>query len=153
EIASIVFAGPVSPTWRATTRKDFEYEWPELYSGYAANLIKRRGNPLFSDWPNVPFIKAGYWSPKPGDIWRVGEKLTRPYHDRLFFAGEHTQMDFFGYMEGALRSGERAEETLMLRACGLLEETSRVARAAPVREGAASTRGVATLVEIGRAHV
>ena len=39
---------------------------------------------------------------------QVGEKLNKPFHDRLFFAGEHTQMDFFGYMEGALRSGERA---------------------------------------------
>ena len=31
-------------------------------------------------------------------------------------------MDFFGYMEGALRSGERAAETLMLHSCGLLEK-------------------------------
>ena len=31
-------------------------------------------------------------------------------------------MDFFGYMEGALRSGERAANTLMLKACGLLGE-------------------------------
>jgi monoamine oxidase len=146
-----VFAGPVSPTWRAPTRKDFEEELPKLYSGYTGNLIKREGNPLLSDWPNVPFIRAGYWSPKPKDIWKVGEKLTKPYHDRLFFAGEHTQMDFFGYMEGALRSGERAAETLMLHACGLREETApkpegpvRVARAAPAREIAALGREVAT---------
>jgi monoamine oxidase len=148
-----VFAGPVLPTWRAPTRKDFEEELPQLYSGYTDNLIKRKGNPLFSDWPNVPFIKAGYWSPKPKDIWKVGEKLTKPYHDRLFFAGEHTQMDFFRYMEGALRSGERAAETLMLHACGLREETAPkpeapvlVARTARIREAAASTREVATLV-------
>ena len=60
-------------------------------------------------------------------------------------------MDFFGYMEGALRSGERAAETLMLQACGLLEKTAPepaspvlVARAAPAREYAAFEREVAT---------
>jgi monoamine oxidase len=145
-----VFAGPVSPSGGAPKREDFERELPRLYPGYNDNLIKRRGNPLLSDWPHVPFIKAGYWSPRPKDIWKVGEKLTMPYHDRLFFAGEHTQMDFFGYMEGALRSGERAAETLMLQACGLLEKPApkpsgpvRVARAAPTRESAAFEREVA----------
>ena len=141
-----VFAGPVSAKGRAPTREDFKRDLPLLYPGYADNLNKRR-SPLLSDWPNVPFICTGYWSPKPKDIWKVGKKLTEPYHDRLFFAGEHTQMDFFGYMEGALRSGERAAETLMLQACGLREETAPkpetsvlVARAAPTREIAALGR-------------
>ena len=50
-------------------------------------------------------------------------------------------MDFFGYMEGALRSGERAAEQLMLQSCGLLKEPApappsppvRIASAAPLR--------------------
>ena len=99
----------------------------------------------------MPFIKTGYWSPKPKDIWKVGKKLTEPYRGQLFFAGEHTQMDFFGYMEGALRSGERAAETLMLQECGLLEKPAskpsvpvRVALAAPTGESAAFEREVAT---------
>jgi monoamine oxidase len=144
-----VFAGPVSGKRRAPTRDDFERNLPLLYPGYAENLNKRPP-PLLSDWPNVPFIKTGYWTPYPGEIFRVGEKLTRPYHDRLFFAGEHTQTDFFGYMEGALRSGERAAETLMLQACGLLEKPApkpsapvRVALAASTRESAAFEREVA----------
>jgi hypothetical protein len=69
-----VFAGPVSPAGSAPTRTDFAEELPHLYPGYDKNLIKRKGNPLLSDWPNVPFIKAGYWSPKPKDIWKVGKK-------------------------------------------------------------------------------
>ena len=60
-------------------------------------------------------------SPKINQLIDIGEKLSKPFHDRLFFAGEHTQMDFFGYMEGALRSGERAADTLMRKACGLPE--------------------------------
>ena len=54
-------------------------------------------------------------------------------------------------MEGALRSGERAAETLMLQECGLLEKPAskpsvpvRVALAAPTRESAAFEREVAT---------
>jgi monoamine oxidase len=141
-----VFAGPVSTSGRAPKREDFERELPRLYPGYNENLIKR----LLSDWPRVPFIKTGYWSPKPKDIWKVGKRLTEPYRGRLFFAGEHTQMDFFGYMEGALRSGERAAETLMLQECGLLEKPApkpsipvRVALASPTRESAAFAREVA----------
>ena len=146
-----VFAGPVSASRRAPTRKDFEDELPRLYPGYTGNLTKQRR--LFSDWPNVPFIKTGYWAPYPGEIFRVGEKLTQPYHDRLFFAGEHTQMDFFGYMEGALRSGERAAETLMLHSCGLLEKPApkssppRVAHATPTRENTAFEREVGIRLE------
>ena len=118
-----VFAGPVSTTRRAPTERDCETWLPRLYpgtpgnAGYASHLIKPA---LFSDWHNKPFIKAGYWSPLPGEIFKVSEKLTQPFHERLFFAGEHTQTDFFGYIEGALRSGERAADTLMLAACGLL---------------------------------
>jgi monoamine oxidase len=119
EIVLSVFAGPVS-AGRVPTEDDFNKELTRLYRGYAGNVTKRR----FTNWPKVPFIRTGYWAPYPGEIFRVGQKLTKPYHDRLFFAGEHTQMDFFGYMEGALRSGERAAETLMLSACGLLEKTA-----------------------------
>jgi monoamine oxidase len=124
-IVMSVFAGPTSASKRAPTRDDCENWLPRLYPdtpgnpGYAGNLLKPT---LFSDWPNKAFIKTGYWSPLPREIFKVSEKLTRPFHERLFFAGEHTQTDFFGYMEGALRSGERAADTLMLSACGLLEK-------------------------------
>jgi uncharacterized protein with NAD-binding domain and iron-sulfur cluster len=48
----------------------------------------------------------------------------------IFFAGEHTQMDHFGYMEGALRSGERAARQLMQHACGAPEMVAKVDRLA-----------------------
>ena len=136
-----VFAGPTSADNRVPTREDCEKWLSRLYpgtpgnSGYAGNLLTPT---LFSDWPNKAFIKTGYWSPLPGEIFKVSEKLTRPFHERLFFAGEHTQTDFFGNMEGALRSGERAADTLMLSACGLLEkDTAEPLRVAEVaRESA-----------------
>ncbi|MGH9890601.1 MAG: flavin monoamine oxidase family protein [bacterium] len=158
-----VFAGPILPGRNVPTPGDFEKELEVLYPGYTNNLTKL----LFSNWPHEPFIMTGYWAPKTGEIFKVGEFLSKPFHDRLFFAGEHTQMDFFGYMEGALRSGERAAQTLMLKKCGLLEELAPkplsrppqtpapkkssspplVARAMPTRETTASEREVGTRLE------
>ena len=152
-----VFAGPISASRRAPTQDQLHTELSDLYPGdYLNNLTKK---PHFSNWPNTPFIKTGYWAPIPGEIFKVGEKLSKPFHDRLFFAGEHTQMDFFGYMEGALRSGERAADTLMRKTCGLLDEPAPklagrseqtparkppaaqvVARATPTREATAFER-------------
>ena len=120
-----VFAGPVSAGRKAPTEADIDNGLRSLYPGtpghpgYASHLA---GKPLFADWPNKPFIKTGYWSPRPGDIFKVSQKLTQPFHQRLFFAGEHTDTGFFGYMEGALRSGERAARTLMLQACDLRDK-------------------------------
>ncbi|MGH7496144.1 MAG: flavin monoamine oxidase family protein [bacterium] len=123
-----VFAGPIIPipivaggaSRRTPNQDEFNKGLRLLYPGYTRNLNK----PLFSNWPNVPFIKTGYASPRKGQIFTIGQALTKPFHDRLFFAGEHTQMNFFGYMEGALLSGERAAETLMLQSCDLLKESA-----------------------------
>ena len=65
----------------------------------------------FANWPHEPFIRTGYASPDLGQILTVGKRLHEPFKPfvgRLLFAGEHTEMGYFGYMEGALRSGERA---------------------------------------------
>jgi monoamine oxidase len=116
-----VFAGPIlpGPPPRVPTEDEFKKELKRLYPGYDDIHTKP---PLFANWPIVPFIMTGYVSPTKNQILTIGQKLNNPYHERLFFAGEHTQMDSFGYMEGALRSGERAANTLMLKACGLLKE-------------------------------
>ena len=118
-----VFAGPILPGRRVPTKKQFTDGLKELYPTY--DLTPGTGNvlnTLLADWPNERFIKTGYVNPKIKQIFEIAEKLSKPFHERLFFAGEHTRMDFFGYMEGALRSGERAANTLMLKACGLLGE-------------------------------
>ena len=124
DIVLSVFAGPVSKDDRVPTTAQIEQGLAGLFPvkdglpGYAGNLVK----PKFSNWPEAAFIKTGYWSPLPKEIFRVSEKLTKPLLDgRFFFAGEHTDTAFFGYMEGALRSGERAANSLMLGACGLLK--------------------------------
>jgi monoamine oxidase len=117
-----VFAGPTitDPSGRSRVPREDEFGkgLRKLYSGYSSNLIK----PLFSNWPKVPFIMTGYASPKKNQIFTIGKKLNEPFHGRLFFAGDHTHMGYFGYMEGALRSGELAADKLMRQRCGGLTE-------------------------------
>jgi monoamine oxidase len=133
-----VFAGPIHPGRRVPTEKEFTDGLKELYPDYDLTPVTGNVNrTLLSNWPKEAFIETGYWTPKKGEIFKAGELLTRPfYHDRLLFAGEHTQMDFFGYMEGALRSGERAAETLMLLSCGLLAKPASTSTGRPSQKPA-----------------
>lgn len=47
----------------------------------------------------------------PGDWLRLGPTLTTP-HGRIHWAGTETSLEFFGLMEGAIRSGRRAATEL-----------------------------------------
>jgi hypothetical protein len=141
-----VFAGPTVTDQqgrrRVPTPDEFKKELRLLYPGYATNLNKTH----FRDWTNEAFIKTGYASPRKGQIFTIGKKLSEPFRGRMFFAGEHTHMAFFGYMEGALRSGERAADNLMLESCGLPKQHAPgppntpvlTARVVSMRKGAAS---------------
>jgi monoamine oxidase len=126
-----VFAGPILKGGRTPMPVKFREELELLFPGYENSRLKTEPpSTRFSDWPEKPFIKTGYFSPKPKEIseiaWMFNRKWSRikgkPLHDRLFFAGEHTDMGFFGYMEGALRSGKRAAEEVMREACGQPEQ-------------------------------
>ena len=58
----------------------------------------------------------GYSFAGVGEATTVWRRLYDPapsFDGRLVFAGEHTSANFTGYMEGALRSGERAARALL----------------------------------------
>ncbi|MBR0969378.1 MULTISPECIES: flavin monoamine oxidase family protein [Bradyrhizobium] len=74
-----------------------------VYKGYVEHLA---GEPEFMAWPRDEWTAAGYSCPAPGEVCRAGPLLARGFEDRLFFAGEHTCFAYFGYMEGALQSGQ-----------------------------------------------
>jgi monoamine oxidase len=120
-----VFAGA-----RSQTEKQFKDRLTDLYSKYPLNLR----DTLMANWPRQPYIKTGYASPALGQIFTVGKRLSEPYGNHMFFAGEHTQMDHFGYMEGALRSGERAARLLMQHACKLPPDDEPVLVAGATRQ-------------------
>jgi monoamine oxidase len=72
-----------------------------LYPNYRKNRLAK---PRFIGWTDDRW-GAGYSSPAPGEVTRIGPFLAAPFHRRMHFAGEHVCLPFFGYMEGALQSG------------------------------------------------
>jgi monoamine oxidase len=125
DIVLSVFTGS-----RAPSESDYKQGLDHLYprdpgrtgSGYLANLRDSR----LVDWSRQSFIQTGYSSPRVGQVFTIGKELNEPFEGRLFFAGEHTQMDHFGYMEGAIRSGERAARMLLDHVCLMFTEPPRL---------------------------
>jgi monoamine oxidase len=65
----------------------------------------RRGSMLHA-WARDPFARGSYAAARPGGD-ETAPNLTRPY-GVVHFAGEHADPGFAGFMEGAVRSGQRA---------------------------------------------
>ena len=65
-------------------------------------------------WAVYPFTLGSYASAKPGQYTTFFEVAAEPaLEGRLQFAGEHTSVDFFGFMNAAFESGNRAAEALI----------------------------------------
>jgi monoamine oxidase len=62
---------------------------------------------LETDWPAEPWSLGCHFVPPAGDEIDLAHVLGAP-HGRVHFAGAETSVAFHGYMEGAIRSGERA---------------------------------------------
>lgn len=59
-------------------------------------------------WNAEPFVRGGYGGyAAPGALSSLGHALARPV-GRLHWAGTETAVEYQGYIEGAIRSGERA---------------------------------------------
>lgn len=68
---------------------------------------------LSYDWSADEWIRGAYCYFGPGDLHRFNPYLTLPA-GRVLFAGEHTApVEFRGYMEGAIRSGQRAAQQVL----------------------------------------
>ena len=93
-------------------QKFYEARIGAVYRNYAANLTQA---PTFMAWPLEPWTGGGYSSPAPGEVCTAGKRLGEPFHDRLFFAGEHTCPAYYGYMEGALQSGKLTAARILQR--------------------------------------
>ncbi|MGZ8684268.1 MAG: flavin monoamine oxidase family protein [Solirubrobacterales bacterium] len=73
-----------------------------LYNGRAA----------LDHWPSNPLTRGSY------SFWKVGQYtrfagVESEVEDECHFAGEHTSLDFQGYLNGAVQSGERAAEEVV----------------------------------------
>jgi monoamine oxidase len=65
-------------------------------------------------WARQPFNLGSYASAKVGQYTTLLEETATPSEDgRIHFAGEHTSVDFLGFMNGAVESGERVAAALL----------------------------------------
>jgi len=66
-----------------------------------------------TDWLSDEYSRGCYAALfGPGDWVRHGPQLTRP-HQRVHWAGTETSTEYFGLMEGAIRSGQRAASEVL----------------------------------------
>ena len=72
-----------------------------------------RSGAVVHAWARDPFSRGSYSAARPGQdsAW---PDFSRPY-GLVHFAGEHTDLGFSGYMEGAVRSGQRAAAQVIAR--------------------------------------
>lgn len=63
-------------------------------------------------WPSHPWTKGSYASYLPGQ-WTGMRGVEGERVGNLHFAGEHTSLDFQGFMEGGCESGERVAREIL----------------------------------------
>ncbi|WP_267379572.1 NAD(P)/FAD-dependent oxidoreductase [Bacillus sp. GM_Baccil_2] len=70
------------------------------------------GLSTIDNWLSNPWTKGSY------SFWKVGQYtkfagIEREREGNIFFAGEHTSIDYQGYLNGAVETGERASQELI----------------------------------------
>lgn len=79
-----------------------------LYNGYY----------LAWNWAQCPFAQGSYSCYTRGQWTTLAPEIARPVGN-LFFAGEHCSIEFNGFMNGAIESGQHTAATLLRRLSGI----------------------------------
>jgi monoamine oxidase len=83
---------------------DFDKIWPGIESRYT-------GRALVSNWWDNPYSRGAFILPDIGAMtswW--GAQLEREVN--IHFAGEACDVEYWSYMSGAIRSGERVAQEI-----------------------------------------
>ncbi|MEA2434772.1 MAG: monoamine oxidase [Actinomycetota bacterium] len=70
------------------------------------------GKATVDHWPSYPWTKGSY------SYWKVGQYtkfsgVEREQRGKVHFCGEHTSIDFQGYLNGAVETGQRAADEVL----------------------------------------
>lgn len=101
------FADEIMKTAPDRVKEFFGPKMESIFKGYSQSFI----NDNYICWPLNPYVKTGYSFPGISQVCNQIRLLNEPYK-RMYFAGEHVCAGFWGYMEGALRSGMLAAERI-----------------------------------------
>jgi monoamine oxidase len=94
-------------------------ELDTVYAGQATQFVRRDFNTsevlsIIQDWGKDEFIQGGFSYPTAAATQEDREALTQPIKDKLFFAGEATDLSGnAGNVNGALASAERVAEQVV----------------------------------------
>jgi monoamine oxidase len=106
------FLGATDITDAKTALEVFRTDLPKMSTKMAESLDPSAVISWF--WAIYPFSLGSYASPKPGQYTTFFDVAAEPALDgRLQFAGDHTSVDHFGYMNGGVESGNRAAAALI----------------------------------------
>jgi monoamine oxidase len=86
--------------------------WVEQVKNLRPDLALNTSNTLLSTWHDEPWTDGVYSYESLGLDKHAMQALANPI-GKLIFCGEHTAGEYFGYMEGALRSGYAAATALL----------------------------------------
>jgi monoamine oxidase len=77
-------------------------------------------NKVFFNWSKNPWAKGSYTCPQPGQYTTLMGAAGEPeLEGRLLFAGEHCSVDWAGFMNGAVQSGNMAAQQVEVRRLGM----------------------------------
>ncbi len=94
-------------------------ELDTIYNGQATQFVRRDLNTsqvlsIIQDWGKEEFIQGGFSYPTTSTTAEDREALTQPIADKIFFAGEATDLTGdSGTINGALASAERVAEQVI----------------------------------------
>ena len=89
----------------------FATQVDKIFPG-ALNALTKKA--VRQHWPTSPFALGSYTCFKPGQYSTLAASIATPVGN-MFFAGEHTSIDFNGYMEGAAETGQRAAKEVLAK--------------------------------------
>jgi monoamine oxidase len=89
----------------------FREELSHVFPGIAAKFDGQRA---LMNWPEYKFTRGSYTCPLVGQYTTLLSVTGEPeLEGRLIFAGEHTSVEFSGFMNGAVQSGNRAAREIL----------------------------------------
>lgn len=97
---------------QGTMAEQHEKLMAELRPIWPAVDTYAKGEGLRQCWPTDPFVLGSYACYLKGQYTGIGGAEAEPV-DTLYFAGEHTSVEFQGYMNGAAQTGRDAAEAVM----------------------------------------
>jgi monoamine oxidase len=97
---------------KGTEQQQLDYILPALDGAFPGTKAALTGKMELAHWPGNPMIKGSYSCFKPGQALPFEGLAFQPVR-HLFFAGEHTSVEYWGFMNGGAESGKKAAQELL----------------------------------------